>query len=740
VAYMSPEQAAGKSVDARSDIFSFGSVLYEMVTGRRAFSGEMNASTMAAILRDEPRPVSQVAPDTPRELERVISRCLQKNPERRFQHMADLKVALEELKEESDSGALGPATPPGTRPRRRLAWAGGALLLAAALGLGAWFGLIRRPPAGPAAKVGTFTGFAGTETQPAFSPDGKQLAFVWNGPKQDNDDIYVQLVDEATPRRLTSDPASDYNPVWSPDALRIAFLRDTPEGTEVIVVSAAGGTERRLLVSPVRPWVTDRQFCGLAWSPDGKFIAIVDKESEQASPSIFLLDVETREKRRLTTPASEFWDGALAFSPDGRSLAFQRGRASVPPSDIYVLPLSASGQPLGEPRQITHDNSWIYGLDWTQDGRSVVFSSGRGGVQALWRVAASGGAPERLTVGSSDARWPSVSRKGNRLAYSYEIKDANIWRVGAPGTGGTDAADAAPMRITQSPTWDMQAAFSPDGRKIAWVSAHSGISQIWVCNSDGSQPNQLTHLDAPGAHLPHWSPAGRQIAFSGSSRGLWHVYAIGAEGGAPRQLTTGDFVEILDSWSRDGKWVYFTSSRREGFATWKAPASGGSPVLVARNGEDAVESLDGKFVYYNGPEDSIWKVPAGGGSPVLVARKAWAPVESFDGKFVYYWGPDWSIWKVPVAGGEAALALKTGKRAGWTLSVAGIYVLDPDANGGPAIEFVPFAAKRREVVRLPGKPDSYYEPWLVVSPDGRWILYQHIDRAEADIMLVEEFR
>jgi len=739
VAYMSPEQAEGKNVDARSDIFSFGSVLYEMTTGQRAFSGETNASTLAAILRDEPKPVSQVALDTPPELERLISRCLRKDPKRRFQRMADLKVALEELKEESDSGARTANAPPAARRRRRTAWAAGAFLLAAALGLGAWFGLLRGPAAGPAVKVGTFTGLAGTATQPAFSADGKQLAFVWNGPKQDNDDIYVQLVDEATPRRLTSDPASDYNPVWSPDALRIAFLRDTPAGAEVIVVPAAGGTERRLLVSSARPWVTDKQFCGLAWSPDGKFLAIVDKESEQASPSIFLLDVETREKRRLTTPASEFWDGASAFSPDGRSLAFQRGRASVPPSDIYVLALSASGQPLGEPRQITHDNSWIYGLDWTEDGRSVVFSSARGGVQALWRVAAPGGAPERLTVGSSDAFWPSVSRKGNRLAYSYGIKDANVWRVAAPGAGGTDAAAAAPMRITQSPAWDMQPAFSPDGRRIAWVSAHSGISEIWVCNSDGSQPNQLTHLDAPGAHRPHWSPDGRQIAFAGSSRGLWHVYMIGAEGGAPRQLTTGDCVEVLYSWSRDGKWVYFTSSRREGFAAWKVPTSGGSPVLVARKGGDAVESLDGKFVYYNGPEDGIWKVPASGGSPVLVARNGGDAVESLDGKFVYYWGPDWSIWKVPVAGGEAALVLKTGRRAVWALSATGIYVLDPDANGGPAIEFVPFAGRRKQVVRLPGKPDGY-EPWLAISPDGRWILYHHIDRDEADIMLVEDFR
>jgi Tol biopolymer transport system component len=586
------------------------------------------------------------------------------------------------------------------------------------------------------------------------------LAFVWNGPKQDNYDVYVQLVGDAgaTPRRLTSDPAVEYNPVWSPDALHIAFLRDSLAGTEVIVVPAAGGTEHRLLVSPVRPWAEDWEFCGLAWSPDGKFLAIVDKESEQASASIFLLDVETREKRRLTTPPSGFWDGASAFSPNGRSLAFQRGHGTFPPSDIYVLPLSASGQPLGEPRQITHDNSWIDGLDWAEDGRSVVFSAGRGSVAALWRVAASGGEPKRLKVGGSDALWPSVSKKGNRLAYTYGIRDANVWRVAAPGAGGADAAAAGSMRITHSPAYDMQPAFSPDDRKIAWVSSHSGSAQIWVCNSDGSQPNQLTHLDGPGTHLPHWSPDGRQIAFAGGGRGLWHVYVIGAEGGAPRQLTTGDFVEILSSWSRDGKWIYFTSNRGAEFAVWKVPAGGGSPVLMARYDavesldrhfqtgylrrewtQEAVESLDGKFVYYNGPENSIWKVPAGGGSPVLVARNAWVPVESLDGKFVYYWGPGWSIWKVPVAGGEAALVLKTGRRAVWALSVTGIYILDPDTNGGPAIEFVPFAAKRKEVVRLPGKPDGY-EPWLAVSPDGRWILYHHVDRAEADIMLVEDFR
>ena len=747
VAYMSPEQAEGKEVDARSDIFSFGSVLYEMTTGRRAFAGETNASTLAAILRDEPKPVSQVVLETPRELERVISRCLRKNPDRRFQHTADLKVALEELKEESDSGALAPSAPP-IRRRRRLTWAAGASLLAAALGLGAWFGLFRRPAAGPVAKVSAFTALSGTQTEPALSPDGKQVAFVWNGEKQDNYDIYVQLVGDAAPRRLTSNPALEFSPVWSPDALHIAFLRDTPAGTEVIIIPAGGGTEKRLHVSSAGctlwgGWGSAKQFCGLAWSPNGRFLTIVDKDSLQAPNSLFLFDIKRREKRKLTTPPRGFEDGLSVFSPDGHSLAFAR-RPGLPLSDIYVLSLSDSGQPRAEPHQITNDNTFIWGLDWTGDGRSIVFASSRGGVKALWSVASSGGVPERLAAGGNDASWPSTSRMGDRLAYSYGTLDSHVWRVAAPGGSATDDPAAAPMRITQSPQHDQDPVFSPDGRRIAWASTHSGSHQIWVCGSDGSQPTQLTYLDLPGAAEPQWSPDGRQIAFRGYSAGSKHVYlyVIGAEGGAPRRLTTDDIPRAEPpSWSRDGKWIYFAPDRGEGESVWKVPARGGSPIPVAPRGWGPVESLDGKFVYYNGADRNIWKAPVGGGSPVLVARDGWVPVESFDGMFVYYNGPDASIWRVPAAGGAAARVLKTGPRPYWTVSAAGIYVLDPDAKGRPAIEFFPFASKRAEVVKLPGQADTYFQPrGLAVSPDGRWILYLHRDGSEPKIMLVENFR
>ena len=532
-AYMSPEQAQGKPVDARSDIFSFGAVLYEMVTGRRAFQGDTQASTLAAVLRDEPRPVSQLSAETPRDLEKLVARCLRKDPAKRFQHMADVQVALAELKEESDSGALTAAAPPPRHRRPAWLWPSCAIALVLLLSAAAWFQFMRRAAVGAPPRVRELAAGAEFEWGPALSPDGQQIAFVLNGEGQDDHDIYVQLVDEATPRRLTANPAFDYSPVWSPDALRIAFLRDTPDGTEILVVPAGGGVERRLHVSqarcrfPVRGMA--RQFCGVAWSPNGKFLAITDRESPKSPSSIFLLDVETRVRRKLTTPpAGEFGDGVSAFSPDGRALAFARSRFTYQ-SDIYILPLSESGEPSGEAQQITSDNLMICGIDWTADGRGVLFSSARGGMQALWRLSVSGGKPERLTVGGENSYWPSVSRKGNRLAYTNSTVDFNIWRVAAPGADAAGSASAS-LKLTPSPLMDVQPAFSPDGRKVAWSSARSGSYEIWTSGSDGSQPARLTALGLYSMG-PQWSHDGREIVFHTTIGGLPHLYVVGADGG-----------------------------------------------------------------------------------------------------------------------------------------------------------------------------------------------------------------
>jgi hypothetical protein len=267
---MSPEQAEGKPVDARSDIFAFGSVLYEMLTGQKAFQGDSRLATLSAILRQEPQPLAQIAPETPNELERIIQRCLRKNPDRRFHHMVDLKVALQEVKEESDSGAGAAPQLAGAPPRKKRRR---FLLTAASLGIllicagAAWRFLRTVPDSIPPPRTIPVTSFVGQELYPAISPDGSQVAFVWKGERQDNWDIYVKLIDGSAPLRLTSDPAEDTCPEWVPDGRRLAFVRVFESTSAVYVVPALGGPERKI------GEVTGHA-SRISWSPDAKFIAI----------------------------------------------------------------------------------------------------------------------------------------------------------------------------------------------------------------------------------------------------------------------------------------------------------------------------------------------------------------------------------------------------------------------------------------------------------------------------------
>ncbi len=264
-AYMSPEQATGATVDARSDIFSFGAMLYEMVTGVRAFAGASTADTLAAVLRAQPKPPTAIVPGVPSDLEKVILRCLRKDPERRFQHMADVKVALQEIKEDSESGMTAPASV--GRARRRAPIAALVAVALVIVGGTAWLlpRLDRRPQAPAPMRPVALTSLSGLEFYPTFSPDGEQVAFSWNGTKQDNWDVYVTLVGSSDVRRLTSDSAEDARPTWSPDGRQIAFVRQRADDSTIHLVSPLGGAERRL-----------GDFRGaesLDWSPDGQWLA-----------------------------------------------------------------------------------------------------------------------------------------------------------------------------------------------------------------------------------------------------------------------------------------------------------------------------------------------------------------------------------------------------------------------------------------------------------------------------------
>ena len=274
------------------------------------------------------------------------------------------------------------------------------LLVGAVGGLRLW-----RPkmqPAAPPPRTVPFTSYPCSESQPAFSPDGRQIAFVWDGEAGGNPHIYVKLIDSGTPLQLTTNAAPDCCPTWSPDGSRIAFVRTSAERGGIFVVSALGGSERKL---------ADAEATGIDWSPDGKFLAISEQNSPGVPFSLFLLSVDIGQKHRLTSAPSiaPFGDYYPAWSPDGGTLAFARS-SKVAVSDIYLV--SVAG---GEPRRLTFDDRRIDGVAWTPDGSSIVFSSWRAEGPGLWKVSASSRlgsvTPERLaTVGGNTASL-SVSRQ-----------------------------------------------------------------------------------------------------------------------------------------------------------------------------------------------------------------------------------------------------------------------------------------------------------------------------------------
>jgi serine/threonine protein kinase len=373
--YMSPEQAEGKKLDARSDLFSFGAVLYEMASGRRAFSGESKASTMAAVLNHEPVPVGELVRGVPKQFESIVARSLRKDPARRWQHANDLKIALEDLKKGSFSQAPRGWVPLGRALSRRSSIFAAAVVTAIA-GLIWWYTAKPTTPEKSLLPV-PLTSYAGSEMQPDFSPDGNQVVFIWDGETGGHFDVYVTMVGSGSPHRLTTSPGSKASPAWSRDGRWIAFLRQTGnDQADLLLTSALGGPERKLTQIRFRHAGVSSSLGRLSWSPDGLWVATSDREQAGAPPAIFLVSVETGEKRKLTSPDQGF-DFNPAFSPDGKTIAFCRYGGN-PITRIFGLELSAERNPKGEPRPLTPLASEPSDSPtWTEDGREIVYE---------WRV------------------------------------------------------------------------------------------------------------------------------------------------------------------------------------------------------------------------------------------------------------------------------------------------------------------------------------------------------------------
>jgi Tol biopolymer transport system component len=606
----------------------------------------------------------------------------------------------------ADSETLEPQPAPAAvplarapRPRSGAAWLALAIFALAAGGLGLARLLnghdLREPGPHLPPVIRPLAVESDSEGHPSLSPDGRMVVYQrW----PTGGELLIKPTGGGPARPLTRPPAGHFDgyPAWSPRGDTIAFLRQQgwqPRKRDLLIVAAQGGTERR---------ITDAGGVGLAWSPDGRSLAFVDSDSAGEPHSIFLVSVDTGSRQRLTSPPlGTFGDLFCAFSPNGRSLAFTRW-PTLYAGDVWIMP--ASG---GEPRRITQDALASEGLDWTPDGRAVVFSSRRGGLLGLWRVSVDGKAaepPAPVAGTMGGARFPSFSRPSHggtsALAYEYAARDVNIWRFAASsGKGKID-------QVVASTWYDDHPAISRDGRRLAFASNRTGFNEIWTADADGTGPVRLTFRNGARALAPCWSPDGQSIAYTAQVGDNRDIYVVGADGAGSRRLTSEPSDEGNPSFSRDGRWIYFRSDRNGVPQIWKAPTPGGRAVQVTTGeGSQALEAPDGKVVYF--------------------VRSVALP----------------GVWSVPVGGGRETLVVPDAKEGFWAVADPGIYYL---AAGGSRLDerwgFERFGFASRTITRIatePTKPVGGVHGGFSVSQDGHSIVWAQVDSDSHDIMLLE---
>jgi Tol biopolymer transport system component/DNA-binding winged helix-turn-helix (wHTH) protein len=524
-------------------------------------------------------------------------------------------------------------------------------------------------------------------TDPAFSPDGTELAVRRVGRSPATSGIFVKRVDSIEMRQLTH-LATDCCPSYSPDGKSIAISRLSNTKFEVIVIPSAGGPERVVYSGQPR---TDRG--EVTWTPDGKSL-LFSENFRSGTNSILSIALDTLQTKRVTNPPPGQIDRMPVYSPDGQYLAFVRSNHD----DFDDLVVQSSD---GNVRKLSSSPTRILGPPtWSADSQAVIFSSSEERGPQLWRVPIGGGGkPEPLSQTGRNAWHPTVARRGYRLAYQQTVVLASLWKLDLANS----SSESGRGLLTRSEGKNEAPQISPDGKRLAFMSDRSGSMEIWVSGVDGSNPVQLSALGKAGT--PRWSPDSKWIAFDSDARGRGAIYLVNVEGGEPRVLVQGDFENRVPSWSRDGKWIYFASDRNQGWQVWKVPVDGGPHVQITGGGGFAAwESDDGQYLLY--------------------AKTA---------------TNDPSIWKVNVAGGQETMlspAIVPRMWATWMPTKNGIYFIPQSQEISPSIDYFDFATQQvRHVAALNGYPF-----WLSVTSDGKFALFDQTDKDESNIIVVENFR
>ena len=689
--YMSPEQARGKALDKRTDIWAFGCVLYEMLTGRPVFRGETLSDTIAAILGREPN-WGALPPATPAPLRMLLQRCLEKDQKRRLRDIGDARHWMEDVT--TAEASVGAAS---ARPGRGLAWLLGGVALASAAFAG-WL-LWVSPAEAPARSVQLqrLTDFVGMEESPAISPDGKRVAFVARvGSRRQ---VWQRLLSGGPPLQITRDDFDHEQPRWTADSgSLIYFVPSAAPGEHgtIFEISVNGGEPRRVAAA----------LGGGDISHDGRRIALFRFEDKEIALVLVTRDGSGGHEVKQVPPQSQY--DYPRWSPDDRWIAFQQDDLTGFNKRVFVV----SAAPAGDVQEIARGAD-LGGLAWLPTGSGVVYSSSSGStvlyppVFNLRAVERDGTGDRQLTFGDVSYREPDVHASGTLTATRSRMQ-SDIWRF--PVNGSPAENTLRGVRITHQTGQAQTPSVSPDESEVVYLSDSGGHGNLWIARTDGSAVRQLTFEQDPAVSVgvPVWSPAGDEIVFLHTQAGANSQSLINRDGSGLRRLVP---LGIAANWSTDGRWVYYSRSKDDTRCIEKAAIAGG-PAMSVRC-EEAVAPAptpDGSALYFanyltttngivdyeirrarpeTGPSELLARVA---GSRVPVSRRLFTPVLSPDGKWLTMPLTDGltsNIWVLPTNGepmrpltdfGDRSVVI--ARRVSWSPDSKYLYaaVADTDAD------------------------------------------------------------